>query len=136
MSVTTIVPRSINFTRDDLNAAANAAQQQITDPNWRKAIDRALVNLGRGQFSFDGQQVILKSATSDAVYHISTKEPMHCTCKGRARGYKCWHIVAARLLVRAAERYADRQRPAAIPAPRLTAAQYAAVCAAADACYA
>jgi hypothetical protein len=87
MSVTTIVPRSINFTRDDLNAAANAAQQQITDPNWRKAIDRALVNLGRGQFSFDGQQVILKSATSDAVYYISTKEPMHCTCKGRANGY-------------------------------------------------
>ncbi len=34
---------------------------------------------------------------------------MTCSCQGRARGYVCWHIVAARLLARAAERYQARQ---------------------------
>lgn len=133
MSVTNSLPRPVNFTRDDVNAAANAAQQQISDPHWRKAIERALTNLGRGHFSFDGQQVILKSATSDQVYRINVKEPMQCSCKGRARGYKCWHIVAARLLVRAAERYATRQQPAPM-LPVLPRRQYSQ--ADFDACYA
>jgi hypothetical protein len=68
MTIITIVPRSINFTRADVNAAANAAQQQTTDPNWRKAIDRALVNLGHGQFSFEqlaGRIAVCISITTD-----------------------------------------------------------------------
>jgi len=44
------------------------------------------------------------------VYHIATTEPMTCSCKGRARGLVCWHITAARLIVRAAEHHA--QQPA------------------------
>ncbi len=109
------VPQPVNFTRDDLNAAASAAQRKVgNDKAWQGAIARALVNLASGQFSYDGQQVILHSASSNTVYHISTAEPMKCTCKGRAKGYRCWHIVAARLIVRAAERYQAQQpaRPA------------------------
>lgn len=132
MSVTTTVPRPVNFTRDDVNAAANAAHQQVSDPHWRKAIERALTNLGRGHFSFDGQQVILKSATSDQVYRINVKEPMQCSCKGRARGYKCWHIVAARLLVRAAERYTLRTALVSVTRPRMSDTAYTAACAAVD----
>ena len=106
-----IVPHAVQFTREDLNAAASAAQRKVgNDKAWQGAIARALVNLASGQFSFDGQQVLLHSASSDTIYRISTTEPMTCTCKGRGRGYKCWHIVAARLIVRAAEHYQERQR--------------------------
>ncbi len=79
------VPPPVNFTRDDLNAAASAAQRKVgTDKAWQGAIARALVNLASGQFSYDGQQVILHSASSKRVYHIDTREPMKCSCKGPA----------------------------------------------------
>ena len=104
-----IVAQPINFTRDDLNAAASAAQRKVgTDNAWQGAIARALVNLATGRFSYDGYQVILHSATTDARYTITALEPMKCTCKGRARGYRCWHVVAARLIVRAAEHHTEQ----------------------------
>ncbi len=108
------VPQPVNFTRTDLQAAINAALAKVTDDRWTRAIYRAAAHLAAGQFSYDGQQVILHSASSNTVYHISTAEPMKCTCKGRAKGYRCWHIVAARLIVRAAERNQAQQpsRPA------------------------
>ncbi len=109
---TTIVAQPVNFTRDDLNAAASAAQRKVGNDNaWQGAIARALVNLATGQFSYDGHQVILHSATSDAHYTIDAREPMTCGCRGRARGYRCWHIVAARLIVRAAEGHAQQPAP-------------------------
>jgi len=109
---TTIVAQPVNFTRDDLNAAASAAQRKVGNDNaWQGAIARALVNLATGQFSYDGHQVILHSATSDARYTIDAREPMTCGCRGRARGYRCWHIVAARLIVRAAEGHAQQPAP-------------------------
>jgi len=112
------VPQSINFTRDDLNAAASAAQRKVgTDNAWQGAIARALVNLATGRFSYDGHQVILHSATTDDRYTIDAREPMKCGCRGRARGYRCWHIVAARLIVRAAEGHTQQ------PAPRKSFAQ-------------
>lgn len=94
----------INFTRDNLNAAGNAALAKVgNDPKWTKIIYRALVHLAAGQFMYDGHVVTLKSATSDLVYRITVAEPMTCTCKGRSKGYVCWHVAAARLIVRAAE---------------------------------
>ncbi len=104
-----IVAQPINFTRDDLNAAASAAQRKVGNDNaWQGAIARALVNLATGRFSYDGHQVILHSATTDARYTITALEPMKCSCKGRARGYRCWHVVGARLIVRAAEHHAQQ----------------------------
>ncbi len=104
---TSTLPHAVQFTRDDLNAAASAAQRKVgTDKAWQGAIARALVNLARGQFSYDGQQVILHSASSKRVYHIDTREPMKCSCKAHERGLICWHISAARLIVRAAEHHA------------------------------
>ncbi len=103
------VAQAVNFDRSDINAAINAALSKVTDPAMIRAIYRASANLAAGQFSYDGRQVILRSASSPTVYHIATDEPMTCSCKGRARGYVCWHIVAARLIVRAAEHHAARQ---------------------------
>jgi hypothetical protein len=103
---TTTLPQPVNFTRTDLQAAITAALAQVTDDRWIRAIYRAAAHLAAGQFSYDGQQVILHSASSSKVYHIDTREPMHCTCKGHERGLVCWHISAARLIVRAAQHHA------------------------------
>lgn len=100
----------INFTRQDLNVAANRALAIVgSDASWCRAIERAVLHLGTGRFVYDGHQVTLHSASTDDLYRIDTTEPMKCSCKGRARGYRCWHVVAARLIVRAAEHHAEQQ---------------------------
>lgn len=100
----------VDFTRQDLSIAANRALAIVgTDASWCRAIERAVLHLATGRFSYDGHVAILHSASDETVYHIDVREPMKCTCKGRARGYRCWHIVAARLIVRAAEHHAEQQ---------------------------
>lgn len=101
----------IDFTRQDLNVVANRALAAVgTDARWCAAINRAVLHLATGRFSYDGHQVVLHSASGEGTYHIDTTEPMTCSCKGRARGYICWHICAARLIVRAAEYHAGMAR--------------------------
>ncbi len=103
------VAQPVQFTREDMQAAISAALAKVTDPTMIRAIHRAAANLAAGQFAFYGEHVTLRSASSTKVYHITTREPMTCSCQGRARGYVCWHIVASRLLVRAAQRYASQR---------------------------
>jgi len=101
-----IVAHAVQFTRHDVDTAAADALTKVTSPVWVRAINRAVDHLQHGQFSFDGHQVILHSATSDQVYRIVVEEPMVCTCKAHERGLVCWHVCAARLIVRAAEHHA------------------------------
>ncbi len=122
---TTTLPQPVNFTRTDLNAAINAALAKVTDDRWTRAIYRAAAHLAAGQFSYDGQQVILHPASSTRIYRIDTREPMHCTCKGHERGLICWHITAARLIVRAAQHHAALALPARPSFAELTAAMNA-----------
>lgn len=122
---------AVEFTRQDLNIVANRALAIVgSDSRWCAAINRAMLNLASGRFSFDGHVAILHSASDDTLYHIDVKEPMHCTCKGRAKGYRCWHIVAARLIVRAAEHHAS-----VVEIPRRKVRPMAEVQAAADSLY-
>ena len=103
--------RQVDFTRMDLDAAINEALVRVqADERWTKAIYRAAANLSAGQFAFTGEHVIIRSASSSKRYSISTHEPMQCSCRAHERGLRCWHIVAARLLVRAAERHARKSR--------------------------
>lgn len=93
-----------NFTRSDLDAAASYALDRVAnDPIWTRAIKRAMANLQAGQFSFDGTYVKIHSASREKSYVVDTREPMKCTCEGREKGLVCWHITAARLILRAAQ---------------------------------
>ena len=94
---TASLPQSVNFTRSDVDAAITDALSKVADAAWIRAIHRAAANLAAGQFSFDGQHVIIRSASSSRTYRISTREPMQCSCKAHERGLRCCHIVAARL---------------------------------------
>jgi len=106
-SIVTFTNTPVNFTRADLNAVANIALAKVgQDKVMARAIERALVLLGTGQWSFDGVYLKIRSNTSTEHYTINTREPMTCSCKGRARGYRCKHIVAGRLILRAAEYHA------------------------------
>ncbi len=116
----------VNFTRQDLSIVANRALAIVgTDASWCRAIERAVLHLATGRFSFDGHVAILHSASDETVYHIDVREPMKCSCRGRARGFRCWHIVGARLLVRAAEYHAE-QAAFAVREARMARAQAAA----------
>ncbi len=103
-----IIAQSIDFTREDVAAAVADALAKVTDATWTRAIYRAASNLAAGQFLYDGHRVTLRSASSTRVYHIDVHEPMKCSCKAHERGLVCWHITAARLIVRAAERHQER----------------------------
>ncbi len=106
---TASLPQSVNFTRSDVDAAITDALSKVADAAWIRAIHRAAANLAAGQFSFDGQHVLIRSASSSRTYRINVTEPMQCSCTAHERGLRCWHIVAARLLVRAAERHARQK---------------------------
>jgi hypothetical protein len=120
------VAQPINFTREDLQVAVSAALAKVTDARWVRAIYRAAGNPAAGQFSYDGNQVILHSATSTKVYHIDTREPMRCSCQAHTKGLLCWHITAARLIVRAAEHHAAAPAPQPRIAPNFIDLQAAA----------
>lgn len=127
-----------NFTRQDLNVVANRALAIVgSDKRWCDAINRAVLNLATGRFSYDGHVVMLHSSSSEGVYRIDVAEPMTCTCKGRARGYRCWHVTAARLIVRAAEYRAEQDAAARLTVrqPRGYPRSYAELTAAADALF-
>lgn len=102
----------VAFDRADLNIVANRALAAVgTDDRWCRAINKAVVQLATGRFMFDGHVVTIHSATTEQVYRIDCREPLRCSCKGRARGYVCYHVVAARLIMRAAELHAAALHP-------------------------
>lgn len=97
---------------------------------WARSIDQAERNLAAGRFAFYGAYVVLPSATSARRYTINTHEPMHCDCQERTG--KCWHVTAARLLVRAAERYTLRTVLVTVARLCMSDAAYSAACATVD----
>ncbi len=126
--------RPVDFTRVDLDAAVNEALSKVTDERWTRAIYRAAANLAAGMFSFDGEHVVIRSASSSKRYSINATEPMKCSCAAHERGLRCWHIVAARLLVRAAERHARQSRGYIVTStPPMAAPKFASLTAATNA---
>ncbi len=72
---------------------------------WLNAINRAAVNLERCFWQFDGETLLVASATSDRRYTVTAQG---CACKAYLDGRPCWHRAARRLLVKAGE-LAQRQ---------------------------
>ena len=91
-------------------ALAQARRDSADSKSWLNAINRAALNLEACQWQFDGETLIVKSATEDLHYTV-TKDG--CECKAFLAGRACWHRAARRLLIKAAEL-------ACIPAPRDT----------------
>lgn len=101
-------------------ARTEAAEHQA----WINAINRAALNLEACAWQFDGEILIIQSATNAGRYVVDVSG---CQCKAHAAGRPCWHRAARRLLIKAAEMATPRA-----PQPRRA---FADVQAAADSLY-
>ena len=68
---------------------------------WFNAINRAALNLEACRWAFDGETLVIASATTQGTRYTVT--PEGCQCKAQRDGRPCWHRAARRLLVKAAE---------------------------------
>jgi hypothetical protein len=80
-----------------LQARIQAAHHQA----WLNALNKAALYLAAEQWQFDGDTLIIDSATTNGVRYAVTSHC--CPCKAHAAGRPCWHRAACRLLVKAAE---------------------------------
>ena len=64
------------------------------------AINRASLNLESCWWQFDGETLVIASATSERHYAVTEHG---CECKAFAAGRPCWHRAARRLLIKAVE---------------------------------
>ena len=69
--------------------------------DWITAINRAALNLEACSWAFDGEILVIQSATDNRTrYHVDAHG---CACKAGRQGRPCWHRAAHRLLVKASE---------------------------------
>ena len=81
-------------------ALAEARAQCVGQRAWLNAINRAALNLEACPWQFDGDTLVIASATSDTRYTVTKAG---CECKAFWDGRPCWHRAARRLLLKAAE---------------------------------
>ena len=77
-------------------ARTEAAEHQA----WLNAINKAALYLAGEQWQFDGDVLIIPSATSSEHYTVTSQG---CPCKAGKAGRPCWHRAAWRLLRKSAE---------------------------------
>ncbi len=102
------VAQSIN--RQSVAAALHAARAECEQYKaWLNAVNRAALNLEACRWAFDGETLVIASATTQGTRYTVT--PEGCQCKAHQDGRPCWHRAARRLLIKAAE-MAQRPAPA------------------------
>ena len=101
------VTQAVN--RQTVAAALAAARAECAQyAAWLNAVNRAALNLEACPWQFDGEKLRIGSASSSIRYTVTADG---CECKAYEAGRPCWHRVARRLLVKAAE-LAHRPAPA------------------------
>ena len=95
-------------------------------PRELNAINKAALNLEACFWAFDGEELVIESATQTGLikYHVQHDA---CDCQAAAHGKACWHRAAYRLLCKAA---AMAQQPRT---PKYSAEDYARIMADANA---
>ena len=99
-------------TRQTIARALQAARAEAAEHQaWLNAINKAALYLAGDQWAFDGDILVIHSATTKGARYTVTADG--CPCKAGQAGRPCWHRAARRLLIKAAEL-------AAAPAPSIT----------------
>ena len=107
-----IIAQSVNRS-NTAQALAQARAECAGDTRWLNAVNRAALNLEACPWQFDGETLVIQSATSDKRYTVT---PEGCACKAFADGRPCWHRAAVRLIQhvdkerRETQRLAERER--------------------------
>ncbi len=94
-----IIAQSVNRS-NTAQALAQARAECAGDTRWLNAVNRAALNLEACPWQFDGETLVIQSATSDKRYTVTAEG---CACKAFLDGRPCWHRAARRLLIKAAE---------------------------------
>ena len=90
-----------HVTRETVGAALRQARIDCAQHlRWLNALNRAALNLEACAWAFDGETLIIHSATSGTRYHVTARS---CECAAFGAGRPCWHRAACRLLEKAAE---------------------------------
>jgi hypothetical protein len=94
------VAQSVNR-RSAALALREARVQAAHHQAWLNAINKAALYLAGDEWQFDGETLIISSATTNgARYHVTSHS---CECKAFAAGRPCWHRASVRLLEKAGE---------------------------------
>lgn len=94
------VAQAVN--RESVVLALQEARKQAAEHQaWLNAINKAALYLAAEQWAFDGETLVIMSATTDDCRYLVTSKT--CQCKAFKRGIPCWHRAAARLLCKTAE---------------------------------
>ncbi len=94
------VAQAVN--RQTVALALQEARKQAGEHQaWLNAINKAALYLAAEQWAFDGETLVIMSATTDDARYLVTVK--HCECRAFKRGIPCWHRAAARLLCKTAE---------------------------------
>ncbi len=106
------------ISRSTVAAALQAARTEAAAHKaWMTAINRAALNLEACGWQFDGDTLVITSATTKGTrYHVDCSG---CDCKAGKDSKPCWHRAARRLLRKAAE----LATVAPVATPRKSAAQ-------------
>ena len=87
--------------RNVAQALQEARRQCGQHLRWLNALNRAALNLEACPWQFDGETLVITSATDTGARY--TVDVHGCQCRAAAKGNPCWHRAAHRLLVKAAE---------------------------------
>ncbi len=93
---------ALNITRQHVG---QALRQMRLDCQYNgaelNAVNRAALNLEACTWQYDGEALVIESATTMFKrYHVQHNG---CDCKAGTAGRPCWHLAAFRLMQRAAE---------------------------------
>ncbi len=96
--------------RSTVGAALQEARRQCGQHlRWLNALNRAALNLEACPWQFDGETLVIHSATDTSTRY--TVDAQGCQCRAAQKGNPCWHRAAHRLLVKAAEMAQQPPRP-------------------------
>lgn len=98
-----------NVTRSSVAAAVRQARiDAAAHPAWITAINKAAVYLESVTWQFNGEDLLIGSATDTSLRY--TVDAYGCDCKAGLKGKPCWHRAARRLLCKAAEMAQDGRK--------------------------
>lgn len=101
------------ITRKSVAAAVRQSRIDAAQhPAWINAINKAAVYLESVTWQFNGEDLLINSATDTSLRY--TVDAHGCDCKAGQKGTPCWHRAARRLLIKSAEMAQDGQRTATI----------------------
>ncbi len=105
MNATTIVTltmTTLNITRQHVGQALRQMRRDAQyTPSELTAINKAALNLEACTWQYDGEALVIESATTMFKrYHV---QHTGCDCKAGTAGRPCWHMAAFVLMQRAAQ---------------------------------